>query len=218
MNTKGMKIGCIVGCILLFVTAGSVVGTQDSDTVSQIKGSPLFYTQTCRFTQTTSDAISRDYIGDESTLARYAFSDHIIDTSIVRAVALLREKPGLITRLIPLLCQHKAVQPLLKTYDISCDDITQQIMQLQQDPAMFTNIMTYIQEHPATMGSPLPLGLNDTNPIAVLIVLLALLPVFVTLVLIIATATIITCLNVGGCFETLFNNIVYGFINGLNPG
>ncbi|MBU1941082.1 MAG: hypothetical protein KKC68_04855 [Candidatus Thermoplasmatota archaeon] len=218
MNIKVMKIGCMVGCILLFVTVGSVVGISEIDTASQVKGSPLFYTQTCRFTQTASDVVSIKYVGDDSTLARFGFSEHILDNSVVRAVSLLREKPGIISRLIPLLCQHEAVQPLLKTYDISSDDLSQQIIQLQQNPDMLTDIVTYVQEHPAAMGSPLPLGLNDTNPIAILIILFALLPVFVTLVLIIATVTIVTCLNVGGCFETLFNNIVYGFINGLNPG
>ena len=108
------------------------------------------------------------------------------------------------------------MKPILQEYNIKIDDIQQQIQLVQDNPHLFDQVVEqYVQG--SSSQTPSTLGLNSTNPLAIAILMIALLPVLVTLVLIIATVTIITCLNVAGCFETIFMGIVYGFINGLNP-
>ncbi|RLI64814.1 MAG: hypothetical protein DRO67_03555, partial [Candidatus Asgardarchaeum californiense] len=50
-----------------------------------------------------------------------------------------------------------------------------------------------------------------------LIAFFVILPVLILVGTMIATFTIVTCLNVGGCFEQILQNIFEGFSQGLTP-
>ena len=44
-----------------------------------------------------------------------------------------------------------------------------------------------------------------------------MVPLLAVVGMIIATITILTCLNINGCFETLVRGLVDGFVQGLVP-
>jgi hypothetical protein len=60
---------------------------------------------------------------------------------------------------------------------------------------------------------PEPLGFS--GELGCTITLIVLLPILILIVTLVATITIITCLNLGGCFEQLFQNMMEGFLEGL---
>ena len=217
MKKKMYASICIAISMLLVVSVGSVIGTDQSNlSTLTIIESPLFSTQTDRFTDSTMDTIGTAFIGMDSKASPFGFSTHNIQTGFEKALTLLRKHPQILTKILPALCKHEAVEPILKEHNIELADIQHQIMILQKNPVMFQEIVEQDLQG-LSLHNPSSLGLNSTNPFAILIVIFALLPLLVTLVLIIATATIITCFNIAGCFETIFNGIVYGFINGLEP-
>ena len=62
---------------------------------------------------------------------------------------------------------------------------------------------------------PMPLGLSTSSALGCFIVALILVPLFAVIGAIIATITIVTCLNINGCFENLVQNLVDSFVQGL---
>lgn len=208
---------CIATSMLLVVSVGSVIGIDQSTyTTPTIPRSPLFYTQTCRYTDTTTESIGTTYIGMDTTSTSFGFTTNTIYRGFDQSLTLLQKHPRILTKILPLLCTHEIVTPILEKYDINIEDIHQQIQVVQNNPHIFDQIVEQYRQG-SSPQNPSTLGLNSTNPLAIIILLIALLPVLVTLVLVIATVTIITCFNIAGCFETIFNGIVYGFINGLTP-
>jgi predicted DNA repair protein MutK len=61
------------------------------------------------------------------------------------------------------------------------------------------------------------LGLDTSNAIGCFITVLVLLPVAIMLALLIATITIVTCLNLGGCFEKIAEQILENIVQRLTP-
>ena len=216
MNKMYMSIGIALS-MLLVVSVGSVIGTNHEHGSTQVGvTSPLYQVQTSRFTQKTSEPVSAAFIGNHVLPSQYGFTSHAVEKGFEKAFHFLQNHPDVLAKIVPLLCAHESIQPILKEHNIPKSSIYQQFTLLQQNPELFSELLN-TQIDVSQLQSPSTVGLNSSNPLAILIVLIALLPVLVTLVLVIATATIITCFNIGGCFEAVFNAIVYGFINGLEP-
>jgi hypothetical protein len=208
---------CAAISMLLVVSVGSVIGTEHiTESSTQITESPLFSIQTTRFTKSQINRGGSTFIGKDSESASFGFTLQTLNSQLDQVITLLRKHPQVLSTLLPRLCQHEAIKPILKENNIELRDIQKEINLFQQNPLLLEEIINK-QLKDSSIQNPSTLGLNSSNPLAILIVVFALLPLLVTLVLIIATVTIITCLNVGGCFEAIFYGIVYGFINGLEP-
>ena len=75
--------------MLLVVSVGSVIGIDQSTfTTPTITGSPLFYTQTCRYTDTTADTVGTTYIGEDATATSFGFASNSIYRGFDQAIVL----------------------------------------------------------------------------------------------------------------------------------
>jgi len=203
--------------MLLVVSVGSVIGTDHTtSTTHRTITSPLYQVQTNQFTENTYEPVDTEFIGKNILPNSFGFTSRAVQKGFEKALHFLQNHPGVLEKIIPILCEHKSIKPILEKNNIPKSSIYQQITLIQQNPELYDEIISTTIDS-SQIQMPETLGLNSSNPLAILIVLIALLPVLVTLVLVIATATIITCFNLGGCFEAVFNAIVYGFINGLEP-
>jgi hypothetical protein len=128
---------------------------------------------------------------------------------------MLERNPKLLNKIIEKLESHPLVKTALDKYDISESQFKSYANNLRNNPDIFSEEIKKVEKYIPSRDSPIPLGLNDTNPFAILILILVLLPVLLMITTLIATITIVTCLNIGGCFESLFESIVVEFFQGL---
>ena len=109
---------------------------------------------------------------------------------------------------------HPEIEEILNENDISLSEFNLYSNSLKDNPLLLEKDLIKIEKYIADDTS-LPLGINSTNPFAILILVIVLLPLILTLGIMIATMTIITCLNIRGCFETLMQNMLDSFVQGL---
>ena len=114
----------------------------------------------------------------------------------------------------------------LREYNIDIEDFNAYINQIKNDPS---TLKQKIEEAVQKLGSQPNLHyLSDDPPFeplgnfsgqigCILVFFLVIFPLLIMIGTMIATFTIITCLNVGGCFERILQAIFEGFSQGLTP-
>ncbi len=214
MNKK-ILLGCIAAAFILITTSfTSVLGTTITKETNQ-KDSPLFTARVQRSVQKTTHQFSTDYLGKGRT--PFIISKPTYQRLIAHLITMLDNKPDVVISILDKAMRMPGFKSFLQKNQINQNDFDQYVHRMQVDSMQFKQELIQAMDmiEPARgTNNPQPLALNTTNPFACVITIIALLPIFLILTIIIATITLVTCLNLNNCFENLFYAFIY---QGLLP-
>jgi len=226
MRRNEMKIKIIIGSIfavalIILVSFVSVVGHQSVQTNEHESYSPLFAVRTQHATQKISTSGVSDFLGKGTPSNIFPSKTTQKEELIQTAIKIFSKNPALLNRLIDNLEQFPYITGLISKYGIDTMGIKHYTRMIQNNPSLVTEDLTNIQLPVPSDDSPQPLGLSTSNPLGCFIVaLVALIPITVvlTLLLLLFTVRILTCLNVNDCGNAIANQIWDQLIQGLTPG
>lgn len=221
MKEKILYGSILTAALLLLASVSTVIGSHSESTeISQsLSASPIFTVRAQRMIQTqTTQSITTTYIGKGLPVPVTGLHPTRVDQTIHRAVKMLQAKPQLLETLLIQLADNTDYQQLLNNQGLTSTQVENQLHQLLQNPEELITYLHQIVQTPSDLNTPQPLSLSTSNPLGCFIVLIAMIPVFLILALLICTITIVTCLNIGGCFEAFWENLVGNFLQGLSPG
>jgi len=216
MKKKRMYVSIGVAFIILITTVSSVVAYQATHTQPQEQGlaSPLFTMRTARSLGQSQETMSVSYLGKGQISNLFVNQRPQFQTLVEKAMRVFQSQPIIVEQALRTALRSSQVQQTLQLKGITEQDVLQYFKQVQNNPELLLEHFSSLQI-PFTDPVPHPLSLNSTNPFACIITYIVLLPVFLIIGLIIATVTIVTCLNINDCFT----NIMENFLQGLNrPG
>ena len=211
MDKKILILSILAAVLMILLPISSVVGTNvvKSDAKEGNISSPLFAIR-----HRSENKINSEYLGKGKTLPLFIEKKMTYDHSFDKAVSLLQRNPIFFNKILEKIQEHPIILDLLAENDISLSDFNTYANVMKNNPVMLEQEIKKVEQY-LPGDSSLPLGLNNTNPIAIIILVIALLPVIVTIGLLVATITIITCLNINNCFENLVQGMFDSFIQGL---
>ena len=217
MKKKILLLSITAAAILVLTSFTSAVSSNTTPKHTPQAPSPLFTIRQHQKQNQHNDLLNTNYLGKGKILNLFLEKQFTYTTGLHQALQMLERNPVLFKKLITYLEHHPRVQAFIEQSEISKIEFTNYANQLKNNPAQLAGELKKIQQYLPPDAPIMPTGLNDTSGIALLILILVLLPVLLLITVVIATATIITCLNLGGCFESLFENLVVGFFQGLTP-
>lgn len=205
------SIGAAVFLILASLSSVIVFATSQSQDQQSV-GSPLFHVRTSRSIGLQNDqSLQTMYLGKGKTTTLFLKRISSSQTIMERGLQLLKTSPELIEKSVRKFLQSSQVQQILRQNGITQQQVLQYFNQMKNTPEVLEDQYHEVSKLIPLDGGPKPLGLlNTTNPFACVIVIIALLPVLLIVGLLIATITIVTCLNVNHCFDNLMNGLLQG--------
>jgi hypothetical protein len=211
------SIGICVGAAFLLVLASfsSVIGLSASDSSSNQNTvrSPLFAIRTARSTGTSpSQLVKPSYLGKGLMTHLFVSNKPSFQSLVDKALHLLQNQPVIIEKALQKALRDPQIQSLLKEKGITQQGIMAYFSQVKDQPEVLAAQFEDVADQIPLKSGYQPLGLNTTNPFACVITYIILLPVFLVIGLLIATITIVTCLNVNNCFD----NIIEGLLQHLH--
>lgn len=220
MNKKALIMSSLAVVLIVSASLSSVVGTiavKSNDEKISI-ASPLFAVRTQRsLNKEETKKINSNYLGKGNTLNLLFLRKSSLQSYIDKALKIIDVRPQILSLVVDRTAKMPEIVTLLKENDLTINEFKSQMHQLMDDPIL---LKEKVDESVLTSpfgDDPLPLGLSTSSVLGCFIVALIMIPLFVMIGLIIATITIITCLNIGGCFENLVQGILDNFIQGLTP-
>ena len=220
MNKKALIISSLAVVLIVSASLSSVVGTiavKSNDEKISI-ASPLFTVRTQRsLNKEETKKINSNYLGKGNTLNLLFLRKSSLQSHIDKALKIIDARPQILNLVVDRIAKMPEIVKLLKENGLTINEFKSQMHQLTDDPIL---LKEKIDESVLTSpigDDPLPLGLSTSNPLGCFIVALIMAPLIAVIGLIIATITIVTCLNIGGCFENLVQGLVDNFIQGLTP-
>ncbi|MBU0496586.1 MAG: hypothetical protein KKC68_06535 [Candidatus Thermoplasmatota archaeon] len=221
MKEKIMYGSVLTAALLLLASVSTVIGShsESAETATSFSASPVFTVRAQRMVQTqTPQPITTTFIGKGLPLPVMGLHPTRVDQTINRALKMLQAKPQLLDTLLTQLADNTNYQQLVTSQGLTITQVENQLRELLQNPEELVTYLHKIVQTPSDLNTPQPLGLSTSNPIGCFIIVIAMIPVFLILALLICTITIVTCLNIGGCFEAFWENLVGNFLQGLSPG
>ena len=213
MKQKLVIGSVLVAAIIVLTSLASVVGkTTDVNTVRMID-SPLFTARS----QPDSVMVATRYLGHGESNELLCVDSVRYNGYVADAIQVLNSQPAIREQLFERVESNPQILALIQEYGLSIDQIKQDMDEQLQSP---DDLRQYMREYLGDMSDitpPEPLGLSTSSAIGCFIVVIALLPLLLILTVMIATITIVTCLNVGGCFEAIWTQIGESLIQGLSP-
>lgn len=213
-------VGSVAAAILIILTSlASVVGVQSGQTdTGTTQVSPLFARRITSALQKSTTEIQSNYIGKGAQRNLFFSDPSLLRVWVDRAVKIIDANPALVHTIFDRIQKLPYVIELLQKNKVSSEEFKQQLSQLENDPALLKQYMQQVKISVDASGdSGEPLGLDTSNAIGCFITVLVLLPVAIMLALLIATITIVTCLNLGGCFEKIAEQILENIVQRLTP-
>jgi hypothetical protein len=214
MKKKGLYLSIGAAVLLILASLTSVIGfsTTHSQDQQNSVDSPLFTVRVKRSIGQTADSLLKTtYLGKGRTSHLFLSKISSTQSIIERGLQLLKTAPGLIEKSLRKTLQDHQIQKTLRENGMSEQQVLQYFNQAKSNPELFADEFVNVAGLIPSDNGPKPLGLlNTTSVLACLITAVILLPIFLVIGLIIATITIITCLNVNNCFNDLMDNILQG--------
>ena len=226
MRRSQMKIKIIIGSIfavvlIILVSFVSVVAYQSVQTNEHESYSPLFAVRAQRATQKISTSGVTDFLGKGTPSNIFSSKTTQKEELIQTAIKIFSKNPALLNRLLDSLDKFPYLAGLLTKYGVNTLDIKNYMRIIKNNPLLLTEEMNDIQILVPHDDSPQPQGLSTSNPLGCLIVaMVALIPItlVLTLLLLLFTVRILTCMNVNDCANAIANQIWDQLIQGLTPG
>jgi len=221
MNRK-IIIGCIGSVILLIlVSYTSVVGSQNAQSSNKfMPSSPLFTTQTIRSINKKAPEIKSNYLGKGNQLNLFPLKKSLNEDMFNKAMKIITTNPAILNKLFDNMKNFPYFRELLNKYDVSKLEVKNFLRILMVNPSLLSEEMKNIQILAPNDDSPQPRGLSTSNPLGCFIVGLIVLPivtVVVTLVALLFTLRILTCLNVNDCADKIAQDIWDQLVQDLIP-
>jgi len=209
MNKKILIISILAAVLMIMLPLSSVVGTNVVKSDKQNVGSPLFAIR-----HRSKNTIQSEYLGKGKTVSLFIEKKMTYAHTFDKAISMLQRNPGFFNKILEKIQAHPKILDILEENDISITDFESYTNMFKNDPSLLEREIKKVKQYIPDETS-LPLGINTTNPFAIIILIIIVLPIILTIGVMIATITIITCLNINGCFETLLQNMLDNFIQGL---
>jgi len=221
MKRKLRIVSFFVAAVILSMSCISVISHQTVYANEKESSSPLFAVRTQRATQSIRQGVTAMYIGKEKQL--HIFPLHAQNEDIIiKALNFFHTNPSLLNKLLNKLDQFPFITGLLATYGINKAEIKNYMKIIQHNPsAAFEEISDIQNVIPSDDNPQQPLGLSTSNPLACFImgmIVLVPLTAVLTLLSLVFTLRILTCLNINDCANTIANQIWDQLIQGLTPG
>jgi len=209
MNKKLLLVSIGAAVLLIMMPVSSVIGTQDIESEPKVIHSPLF-----AYKKQSTSQIDSHYLGKGTMLSLFVKKQMDYFETFDRAISFIKRNPELFQKLLEKIQTNPAVSEILEKHDISTTDFESYANRLKNDHILLEQEIHKVKDY-IPDDTPLDLGLNTTNPFAIIILVIVILPIILTIGVMIATMTIITCLNINNCFEDLLQNMYDSFIQGL---
>jgi hypothetical protein len=211
-RTIYVSIGAAVFLILASLSSVIVFASSQSHDQQQVVGSPLFQVRTLRSIGQHNDQLLQImYLGKGKTASLFLTQISSTQAIAERGLQLLQTSPRLVEKALRKLMQDRQVQQTLQRNGVTEQQVLKYFNQIKNNPEVLANQCRDVISLIPSDGGPRPMGLlNTTNPFACVIVIIALLPVLIVLGLVIATITLVTCLNLNNCFNNLMNQMLQG--------
>ena len=203
--------------LLLVVSLVSVVGYQSVQHEDQDDSSPLFAVRTSRATQQTSAEGVATYLGKGAVLSLFP-SRSLTDEDMMRAIQWFQTHPVIVIKLLENIDRYPGLAGMLADRGINTQDVKTYLRMLQQNPSLVSEALADADLLASSETDPQPLGLSTSNPLGCLIVaMFALVPitVVITLLVLLFTLRILTCMNVNDCANKIAEGIWDQLIQGL---
>lgn len=218
---RKVSIGSIfAAAIIVSISFISVVSYQSVQANENENSSPLFVVRTQRATQKIGEGITSMFLGKDKQLNIFPRQNQNEDM-IKKAIDFFTSNPTLLTTLLNKLDKFPYINELLAKYGVNKLDVKKYVRILQNDPSRFTEEINQIQRVVLHDDDPQPLGLSTSNPLACFIMgifVLVPLTVFLTILSLVFTLRILTCLNINDCGNAIANQIWDQLLQGLTPG
>ena len=217
MKKKLLIVCFLAGAIIITASFTSAIGV-DVEKIDSKKGgisSPLFAVRQNSVIKKQSQKINSNYLGKNKILSIFFAERTTFSSNIDKALELLEKNPLILNIILEKLETSQIVIDKLKEYDIGMSEFKNYLKSIKNNPSILEEEIKNIETYVTPGDIPFPTGLNETNPFIIFILFITVVPIFIILTAVIATATIITCFNINGCFERLFEALVGGFLQGL---
>jgi hypothetical protein len=218
---KKVTMSCIFAAVILVVMSfATVVGYQSVQANEKEYSSPLFTVRTQRAIQKGDANGISTFLGKGKQLNIFPGETQRGEL-ITAALKIFSTHPALLNRLLDNLDKFPALTQLLIKYNIHPVEIKNYMKMIQDNPLLLTDKINEIQTVLPHDGHPQSQGLNTSNPLGCFIVaLVALIPITVvlTLLLLLFTVRILTCLNINDCANNIAEQIWSQLLQGLTPG
>ncbi|MGF3554760.1 MAG: hypothetical protein ACQXXF_05755 [Thermoplasmatota archaeon] len=216
MKQKLFATTILVSSIIILSSLTSVVSMQTTKTESTTI-SPLFSSRLTKMINKENKEIKNDYIKKGIILNLFPNKKSDLRGWMDKAIMLIQSNPAIVDSIFNRAEKIPFIMKLLKENGISKNDLTKYATQLKNNPTFIKQEIDQVQINLDASQSPIPKGLGTSNPFACVITVIALLPLVIILALLIGTITIVTCLNIGGCFEALMDNLLDKIMQELIP-
>ena len=215
-------IGCLGSVILLIlVSFTSVVGSQTAQSGNKfVPSSPLFTSQTLRSIDEKAPEIKSNYLGKGNELNLFPLKNSLNEDMFNKAIKIFSKNPALLNKLIDNLDNFPYFRELLNKYGVNEIDVKNNLRILMDNPSLISEEIENIQMVGPNDAPPQPRGLSTSNPLGCFIVGLIVLPIItvvVTLVALLFTLRILTCLNFMECANRIAEGIWDQLVQELIP-
>ena len=216
-----MKISIAYKCIgaaafLILASLSSVIGFSASQSQNPQDDSPLFAVRTLRSTnQPMPMTIHRDYLGKGKNVNIFPTSQLPFQSQFDIVLKILIDNPSLAKKLFERISDSPQMSDILSTYGLRGSEVEQCISQMMDNPEILRAQLRDIDGHLRIGELPEPSELSTTSIIGCFVVILALLPLAVVIGIVVATLTVVTCLNIGGCADEIIKAILTGIVQEL---
>ena len=219
MNKKILVISILAAVLMILLPLSSVVGTNVVNSEEKKTGlSPLFAVRSRRSVcKENTVNIDASYVGKGKMLNLFLSRQSSLQQMVNRAIKLIETKPEILNVIADKFEANPKIAKLLCENEINIDEVKHQLNQIKNDPSLLRQSIGESAISLPLGDTPQPLGLSTSSAIGCFIMLIALIPLALIITMLIATITIVTCFNIGGCFEAMFETIMTNMTQGLTP-
>ena len=217
MDKKILVGSVLVIVVIILASISPVIGYKISDKKNVIS-SPLFSARKNKILSRDIKKVNSKYIGHGNALNLFIKKRTTLQDVVDKATKIVNVRPDVIDEAFNKIISMPEVINLLNENNIDVEYLKNQVDAIEKDPKLLEETINKAAlSLPLDSNNPIPVGLSTSNPIGCVIVIISLLPVFIILGVMIATMTLVTCLNLNGCFETLMQNLIDGLTQGFTP-
>jgi len=209
-----LSVGATV--LLILASLSSVIGFTSSQSQNQESKSPLFAIRTARsIHEQTSVNIRSEYLGKGKNVYIFPLSQLTLQSQLDKALKIMYNNPLLVKKLFEKISDFPQVISIFKNYGLSVSDVEQYIAQVKDNPEIVKAQLKDVDFTLLISDVSRPLGLDTSSALGCFITILVLLPIALIIGILIATITLVTCLNIGNCAETIITVILAGLVQEL---
>ena len=211
-----LSVGAAV--LLILASLSSVIGSTSSQPQTLPSQSPLFAVRSKRslHEQTTID-LRCNYLGKGTYVNIFPPSQLTLQSQLDKAIKITQSNPGLVQKLLEKISDSPQVLSIFTHYGLRVSDVERYIAQVKDNPDLLKDQLNDIDFTLPLSDNPWPMGLDTSSAIGCVLTVLVLLPIALIIGILVATITLITCLNIGGCAETIISAILTSLVQELIP-